>query len=571
MTRRSRSAALAALLFPASAGLAQPGFIALGVSAGDISANGNAAAGQVYDALQQRHVVYTWTRGVGAFRTGATIASGVVRASADAAALAFDAYNLENYGGFGTDRHIAHRWTQATGSVNLGIQTNGSVCDYISTAADISGDGRYVVGSGWTGAGAPNCSAYRAWIYDAQTAAFTQLPTSLVHHPVIPGLTSAARTTVAVSVSGDGTVVCGYDENYNTAWTGMVRRAVVWTSNAGAWTQTTLDPEGGTAVTVNTTGNVVVGRFSVPTMQSTFGTSVCTPIEWSRQGGIWVPQNLGGDDTMLAQWVSADGNTIVGPGGAGTAWIWRPTISGGVPTDLESYLASVGGNWPDMHIGELLGSSPLHGLSDDGNAMIVSWLDARNTCLTTGTSSIIYLNGAACEPPRIDFNPVSQTQAVGEPLPPYGIILNVFVSGTWPLNYQWQKETSPGVWENLVHDPCPTNYSPENFDRIGTDTRQLRLGSLSGTWAGNYRCVVSNPECGSVISAVAVVGPPQTCYPNCDSSTTAPILNISDFTCFLNRFAAGDPWGNCDGSTTPPVLNITDFTCFLNAFAAGCP
>src|SRR5206468_3249290 len=61
------------------------------------------------------------------------------------------------------------------------------------------------------------------------------------------------------------------------------------------------------------------------------------------------------------------------------------------------------------------------------------------------------------------------------------------------------------------------------------------------------------------------------CYPNCDGSSTAPILNVLDFSCFLNRFAAGSPYANCDASTTPPVLNILDFSCFLNSFAAGCP
>jgi hypothetical protein len=60
------------------------------------------------------------------------------------------------------------------------------------------------------------------------------------------------------------------------------------------------------------------------------------------------------------------------------------------------------------------------------------------------------------------------------------------------------------------------------------------------------------------------------CYPNCDGSTTAPILNVADFTCFLTKFAAGDPYANCDGSTVPPVLNIADFSCFLQQFAAGC-
>jgi hypothetical protein len=61
------------------------------------------------------------------------------------------------------------------------------------------------------------------------------------------------------------------------------------------------------------------------------------------------------------------------------------------------------------------------------------------------------------------------------------------------------------------------------------------------------------------------------CYANCDCSTTAPILNVADFSCFLQKFAAGDPYANCDGSTVHPVLNVADFGCFLQKFAAGCP
>jgi len=61
-----------------------------------------------------------------------------------------------------------------------------------------------------------------------------------------------------------------------------------------------------------------------------------------------------------------------------------------------------------------------------------------------------------------------------------------------------------------------------------------------------------------------------TCYPNCDSSTTPPVLNVLDFVCFINEFAAGSPAANCDASTTPPTLNVLDFQCFLNRIAAGC-
>jgi hypothetical protein len=62
-----------------------------------------------------------------------------------------------------------------------------------------------------------------------------------------------------------------------------------------------------------------------------------------------------------------------------------------------------------------------------------------------------------------------------------------------------------------------------------------------------------------------------TCYPNCDNSTTAPVLNVQDFTCFLQRYAAGESYANCDNSTVSPVLNVQDFTCFLQSYAAGCP
>lgn len=60
------------------------------------------------------------------------------------------------------------------------------------------------------------------------------------------------------------------------------------------------------------------------------------------------------------------------------------------------------------------------------------------------------------------------------------------------------------------------------------------------------------------------------CWANCDGSTQSPILNNADFTCFLQRFASGDPYANCDGSTTPPTLNVLDFTCYTREFAKGC-
>jgi serine protease AprX len=77
-----------------------------------------------------------------------------------------------------------------------------------------------------------------------------------------------------------------------------------------------------------------------------------------------------------------------------------------------------------------------------------------------------------------------------------------------------------------------------------------------------------------------VTEPQSTCYANCDGSTVEPVLNIEDFSCFINEFALAqglpppqqaEHYANCDGSTVAPVLNIDDFACFINQFALGCP
>jgi hypothetical protein len=69
------------------------------------------------------------------------------------------------------------------------------------------------------------------------------------------------------------------------------------------------------------------------------------------------------------------------------------------------------------------------------------------------------------------------------------------------------------------------------------------------------------------------------CYANCDGSTVQPILNVDDFTCFINEYAQAQSlphaqqighYTNCDNSTAAPALNIDDFTCFINVYAQGC-
>ncbi|MCC6659979.1 MAG: hypothetical protein IT437_03740 [Phycisphaerales bacterium] len=55
------------------------------------------------------------------------------------------------------------------------------------------------------------------------------------------------------------------------------------------------------------------------------------------------------------------------------------------------------------------------------------------------------------------------------------------------------------------------------------------------------------------------------CYPDCNQDGA---LTLSDFACFMTRFAAADPYADCnqDGQR-----NLSDFGCFQTKFALGCP
>jgi hypothetical protein len=128
------------------------------------------------------------------------------------------------------------------------------------------------------------------------------------------------------------------------------------------------------------------------------------------------------------------------------------------------------------------------------------------------------------------------------------------------------------------------------LDRLDIyDAGNNLLDSVTGD--NSWHSLQSSVPIARIVVTAVTVGTPcidnltfhvgqQGCYANCDGSTTAPILNVEDFTCFINEFAAAQAlpheqqlthYANCDNSTTAPVLNVEDFTCFINRFAAGCP
>jgi hypothetical protein len=113
-----------------------------------------------------------------------------------------------------------------------------------------------------------------------------------------------------------------------------------------------------------------------------------------------------------------------------------------------------------------------------------------------------------------------------------------------------------------------------SVDALGTST--LGYGAdFSAAWVST-----SSPNPGNFAVTQLMYSATGGCYANCDGSTVEPVLNVEDFTCFVNEFAQGlalptpqqiTHYANCDNSATEPVLNVEDFICFVSAFAAGCP
>ncbi|MFG0282913.1 MAG: hypothetical protein ACF8R7_00685 [Phycisphaerales bacterium JB039] len=55
------------------------------------------------------------------------------------------------------------------------------------------------------------------------------------------------------------------------------------------------------------------------------------------------------------------------------------------------------------------------------------------------------------------------------------------------------------------------------------------------------------------------------CYADCDESGS---LDLFDFLCFQNAYAAGEPYADCDQSGS---LDFMDYLCYMRAFGFGCP
>jgi hypothetical protein len=102
----------------------------------------------------------------------------------------------------------------------------------------------------------------------------------------------------------------------------------------------------------------------------------------------------------------------------------------------------------------------------------------------------------------------------------------------------------------------------------GATTSTLTITNANVFDSGGYSANVSNACNSAGVGGGVTVEPP--CYPNCDGSTTPPVLSVNDFICFQSAFAAGLAYANCDHASQPPIFNVNDFICFAVRFAQGC-
>jgi hypothetical protein len=230
--------------------------------------------------------------------------------------------------------------------------------------------------------------------------------------------------------------------------------------------------------------------------------------------------------------VGSDGTRQAGStygGGAG----FRPVMWAGTPQSMISLLPH----------GVVAGQ--VHGVFADQQVGYASYVGIGTQAALWRGSAESYIN---LNPPGAGWSMAAATcgvaQAGGATLPGYG--------GT------------AGVWFGTAESFVPLGpYLPPTHPEALANSITYHNGRL---YVGGYG---TNIQTGN-IEAILWIGPGP-CYPNCDGSSAAPQLNIADFTCFLQSFAAGEAYANCDGSTAAPALNVADFVCFLQRFAAGCP
>jgi hypothetical protein len=327
----------------------------------------------------------------------------------------------------------------------------------------------------------------------------------------------------------------------------------LWEYDGNDWTQRTF----GAAVPGPRTGARMVYDTPRGVCVMVGGSSGADlyPETWEFDGTVWTLRaaSLPGVDpsAMVIAYDSARHLTIVTDGALGALreWdgtAWRTLAPAGAPAGARP--------WPGIAYDPVHDALVVQGGANRGNA---AWQDT----LTLACPSPAWWIGAQPQ----------STAACNNGTAAFSVSLAGGPPGLFGCS--WQVRVGTEEWLTLGADPAPLACGgAASADAPASPATSIRIEPCPGVTAYSVRCVVSTACC-SLTSGEATYYSicPGCCYANCDGSVSPPVLNVADFTCFLQKFAAGDPYANCDQSTTPPVLNVGDFSCFLEAYAAGCP
>jgi hypothetical protein len=271
-------------------------------------------------------------------------------------------------------------------------------------------------------------------------------------------------------------------------------------------------------------------------------------------GGLWVGQSSQADvvNSMFTQ------NTASAGSGGGTMLTNNASGSFANCLFVSNQANFGGGAWVGTGANAgFTNCTYAHNSSPNGGGIRVGGNSASTVSIT---NSILWSN--------------TQTQA--------SVVLGILTITRSAVQGGW-----PGGVGNIATDPVFIDPAAGDF-RLSSGSPCIDYGDnaaipsgLTTDLDGRPRLVsVGMPSGAGIVDLGAYEFQGGICYANCDGSTIAPLLNVDDFTCFINTFAIAQTlphaqqlghYTNCDGSTAAPVLNVDDFTCFINAYAAGCP
>jgi probable HAF family extracellular repeat protein len=266
---------------------------------------------------------------------------------------------------------------------------------------------------------------------------------------------------------------------------------------------------------------------------------------WTPQGGIVALAGLTTGAFARAQAISGDGLTVVGLGVQGTASTTVRWAGAGVPESLGIFpgVANSQATATNSDASVIVG----FGLSSSNRALAYRWTPGHGM-RDLGTIGGGSNNSAMAWGVSEDGFVIVGNHDTNPPLPTWGTFFWTPVLGMRDL---WTFLQSTGA------DPSGWLGFDAAYAVSADGRRIVGTGAYTGATGRERAWMATLPAWA-------------TCYANCDGSSQAPALSSSDFTCFLQHYAAGDPYANCDGSTVAPVINTSDLTCFLRKYAAGC-